>query len=134
MLKNKNTQASGRKIFELRGTPGETVRDAIISAGVKAANEAAYAAGNETDTVVEIAKKAGAVVDGGTALFGGGESAHAFGKVAFKTTKDLARGDKVCTGLCLVSGTCELVALGCTTIKVIPVSYTHLTLPTIYSV
>ena len=50
----------------------------------------------------------------------GTESAGALGRVAFKATKDAARGDNVCTGLCLVSGACETVALCCSTIKVIP--------------
>jgi len=77
-------------------------------------------AGNKTEVLVEMAQKAGNAIDGGTALAGGGESASAFGRIAFKTTRDIARGDKVCTGLCLVSGTCEAVALGCSTIKVIP--------------
>lgn len=49
----------------------------------------------------------------------GTESAGALGRVAFKATKDAARDDNVCTGLCLVSGACETVALCCSTIKVI---------------
>jgi hypothetical protein len=55
-----------------------------------------------------------------TELGGGSEAASALGRIAFKTTKDIARGDVVCTGCCLVSGTCETVALCCSTIKVIP--------------
>ena len=53
-------------------------------------------------------------------MVGGTESAAALGKIAFKTTKDMARGDTLCTGLCVVSGTCETIALCCSTIKVIP--------------
>ena len=120
MLKRQNTQISGRKKSELQNTPGEVVRDNIIKAGMKAAEEAGYAAGNKTEVMVELAQKAGNVVDGGTTLVGGGESASALGRIAFKTTKDMARGDTVCTGLCLISGTCETIALGCSTIKAIP--------------
>lgn len=46
------------------------------------------------------------VADRGTELIGGGESASALGNIAFKTSKDMVRGDTVCTGLCSVSGTC----------------------------
>ncbi len=120
MLKKQNIRVSGRKKSQLQNTPGEFVRDNIIKAGMKAAEEAGYAAGNKTEVLVELAQKAGGAVDGGTALVGGGESASAFGRIAFKTTQDMARGDTICTGLCLVSGTCEAVALSCSTIKLIP--------------
>lgn len=101
-------------------TPGENIRDAIIQAGIKAAEESGYAAGNTTERLVNIASKAGPAIDRATELGLGTESAGALGRVAFKATKDIARGDSVCTGLCLVSGTCEAVALCCSTIKVIP--------------
>ncbi len=51
---------------------------------------------------------------------GGGESASALDRIAFKTTKDMAREDTICTWLCAISGACETIALGCSTIKVIP--------------
>ena len=73
-----------------------------------------------TEKFVDIASNVGVAVDRGTALVAGGESASALGRIAFKTTKDLARGDTVCTGLCLVSGTCETIALCCSTVKFIP--------------
>ena len=99
---------------------GAALRDATI----KLATETAYQAGNNTDKVVEIAEKIGKgvdnVIDGGTALVGGTESSGALANIAFKTTKDIARGDKVCTGLCLVSATCETLALDCSTMKLIP--------------
>ena len=56
----------------------------------------------------------------GTELVGSGESAGALGRIAFKTTKDIARGDSACTGLSLISGTCETIAFGCSTIQIIP--------------
>ena len=104
-------------------TAGQIVRDATI----KAATEAAYQAGNNTDKVIEISEKIGTGVDNlnnviekGAALVGGSESSGALAKIAFKTTKDIARGDRVCTGLCLVSATCETLALSCSLVKVIP--------------
>lgn len=114
LIKSKNKKS------ELYLTPGENVRDAIIKAGIKTAQESGYAAGNTTERLVDIASKAGTVLDRATELGLGTESASALGRVAFKVTKDVARGDTVCTGLCLVSGTCEAVALCCSTIKIIP--------------
>ena len=111
---------NNRKSSELNGTPGENVRDAIIKAGLKAAEESGYAAGNQTEKFVEIASNIGSKVDLGTQLAGGGESARALGRIAFKATRDIARGDTICTGLCALSGTCETIALGCSTIKIIP--------------
>lgn len=114
-LKNLNYKQS-----KLQGTPGENVRDAIIQAGLKAAEESGYAAGNTTEKLVNIASSTGSFIDRATELSGGCESVGAFSKILFKTTKDIARGDTLCTGLCLVSGTCETVAFCCSTIKVIP--------------
>ena len=120
MLKYIQNRLSKRKESELNGTPGENIRDAIIKTGIKAAEESGYAAGNTTEKLVELASKAGNWVDRGTELVGGGETASSLGRIAFKTTKDIARGDSVCTGLCLVSGACETIAFGCSTIKIIP--------------
>ena len=120
MLKYIKNRFPKRKKLELKVTPGENVRDAIIKAGIKAAEESGYAAGNTTEKLVELASNTGNFVDRGTELVGGGETAGALGRIAFKTTKDIARGDTVCTGLCLVSGTCETIAFGCSTIKIIP--------------
>ena len=112
MLKKHNIKIFGRKKSELQNTPGEVVRDSII--------KASYASGNKTEVLVELARKAGGAVDGGTALVGSSESASAFGRIAFKTMQNMARDDTVCTGLCLILGTCEAVALGCSTIRVLP--------------
>jgi hypothetical protein len=120
MLKYINNTISKRKKFELNLTPGENIRDALIKAGIKAAEESSYAAGNTTDKVIKLSETLGGVVDRGTELIGGGESATAMGKIAFKGTKDIARGDSICTGLCVISGTCEAIALCCSTVKVIP--------------
>jgi len=139
MLKNKETSSFKRKKSELKGAEGEfaakiasqTTGEIVRDATLKAAQEAAFAAGNNTDKLAECAQKLGEAVDtvtgkadkitqGGIALIGGVEASGAVGNIAFKTLKDISRGDKVCTGLCLVSATCETVALGCSTIKIIP--------------
>lgn len=122
MLKNiKNRlRKNSRNNSELSDTIGENVRDAIIKAGMKTAEESGYASGNTTEKMVEIASSIGNGVNLGTQLGLGSESASSIGRIAFKTTKDLARGDSVCTGLCLVSGACETIALGCSTFRFIP--------------
>ena len=120
MLKKIKKHFRKQKISKLKVTPGESVRDAMIKAGIKAVEESGYAAGNTTEKLVNIATQSGQIVDRVTELGGGGEAASALGKIVFKTTKDIARGDVVCTGCCLVSGTCETVALCCSTIKIIP--------------
>jgi len=120
MLKTIKEFSRRRKTSNLKETPGERVRDLIIQAGIKTAEEAGYAAGNRTNQFVEIANKLGVYIDGGTQLAGGTESASALGRIVFKTAKDIARGDATCTGLCAVSATCETIALGCSTIKIIP--------------
>ena len=105
---------------ELHATPGEIVRDTIISAGVSAIEETGYVADTKTDALVKRAQKSVDLIDGGTALAGGSESATARGRVTFKTIRDRAWGEMVCTGLCLVSGTCEAIALGYSTMKRMP--------------
>ena len=120
MLKKINKQLKKIPKSALKGTPGENIRDAIIKAGLKTAEESGYAAGNTTEKLVDLASKAEKGVDIGTQLVGGGESAGALGRIVFKATKDVARGDSVCTGLCLISGTCETIALGCSMIKILP--------------
>lgn len=152
MLKKFNRQVSNRRKSELKGTPGEAARDAALNAGIKAAQESAYAIGNSTDKIMEAAEKLNnataditqnvveiasnakdiasmvsdvatsikPVFNRGVELVGGGESGSAFAKVAFKTTRYIARGDKLCTGLCLISGVSEGLAFVCSTVKIIP--------------
>jgi hypothetical protein len=122
MLKNfKNRfRQNRRKNSELEATLGENIRDSIIKAGIKTAEESDYAAGNTTEKMVEIASRLGDGVDLGTRLGLGSESASSIGRIIFKATKDMARGDSVCTGLCLVSGASETIALACSALKFIP--------------
>jgi hypothetical protein len=109
-----------RNYIELKITPGEQIRDKIIQLGIQSAEESGYAAGNLTEKILDVATGVGHGLDYGTQLTGGGEAAGALGRVVFKTTRDIARGDKICTGLCLISGTCESMALVCATIKIMP--------------
>jgi hypothetical protein len=120
MLKKVRNRIYKRKMSELKNTPGENLRDAVINSGMTVLQESADVVGNNPDEIALLAETAGNIVDGGIALAGGTESAGALGKILFKTSKDIARGDTVCTGLCVVSGTCESVALCCSTIKIIP--------------
>lgn len=83
----------------------------MVKAGIKAAEELANATGNPTERLVNIASSVGSYVDRGTELISSGEVASTFGKIAFNTTKDIICGDSVWTGFCLVSGTCEAVAI-----------------------
>lgn len=87
---------------------------------MEVAQESGFAAGNTTEKLVEIASKSGYFLDRAIELVGGGETADALNRVAYKTAKDIARGDSICTGMCLVSGTCETIAFGCSTIKILP--------------
>ena len=72
------------------------------------------------EKLVNIASSVVNVVNRGIELTGGGESTDAFGRIAFKITKDIVSGDAVCTGFCLISGTCEAVAFCCSTVKILP--------------
>ena len=82
---------NSRNFLKLKVTPGEQIRDSIISAGIKTAQEAGYAAGNTTERLVKVATDVGKGVDFGTQLAGGGESASSLGRIAFKAGRDMAR-------------------------------------------
>jgi len=116
MFKKLKSKFRNYRKSKLQITPGESIRDSIIESSI----QAAYAAGNSTEKIGEVASTVKDAVDGGVALFGGGEASTSLGKIVFKAGKDVARGDTVCTGLCCVSATCESVAVLCSTVKVIP--------------
>lgn len=115
ILKKTKNKKLKRKNYELKTTPGKDVRDAIIKARLGTVQEFSYVADNNTNNFLNIAESFGHVVDLGTELIGGGESVTALGKIAFKITKDITRGDTICTVLYLLSGTCESIALCCST-------------------
>ena len=120
MFNKVNRLGSKRKKCELKVSIGENVRDSIIRAGLKSVEESAYIAGNNTEKIAQFAGQAGTALDRASEFGLGGESARAAAIIAFKTTKDAARGDKTCTSLCIISAACETVALCCSTVKIIP--------------
>jgi hypothetical protein len=92
---------------------GEQIRDSMIKHGTEMVKEAAYAAGNSSETFIE---KFNFVVKVGTVL----ESSRAGGTTIFKASRDYMRGDPLCLGLCLVSTACEGVAIVSSTCKFVP--------------
>jgi hypothetical protein len=120
MLFKRLNQNKSKLYVSSDGTAGEAVRDLILAVGLKAAQESGYAAGNITERVLDVVEKTGPMVERTKEFCLVTESAGSLGRIAFKATKDAARQDVVCTGLCLVSGACETIALGCSVIKIIP--------------
>lgn len=56
-----------------------------------------------------------------TELGVGGEAASALGRITFKGMQDaVVRKDPLCTGLCVVSGASEALAVCCSAIQIIP--------------
>lgn len=106
MLKKIKNHLRKSKKSELKVTPDEEIIDIIIKAGIKIAQESGYTAGNTTEKLVEMASNGGNLLDRISELVGSVERAGFLGRISFKTTKDIARGDNACTGLCLIYGTC----------------------------
>ena len=127
MIKKVKDLISGEGASELKNGRGKNVRDAIRTylTGNSIEN-----IGRDAEKVADIenigrdAKKAADIenigraaeeiiniINDGTTLSCGTESAHALAKIVYKTSKDVARGDKVSTGLCILSATFESVAL-----------------------
>ena len=69
--------------------------------------------------MVKLTQNDGYALDKVIDLDGGTESASILSWITFKTTKDVTLGYTVCTGLCLISVTCEAVASSYSTVKVI---------------
>lgn len=69
------------KRFGLQITPGERIRDELIKAGIKAAEESGWAAGNITEKLVQVADKVGSTIDFGAKLIGGSEAGRALGRL-----------------------------------------------------
>ena len=78
---------------------GAGVRDAILNQGKTSTEGVAYFWGNVTKGVQESTKGAVTVDSGRRAGVG-----------TFKASKDFARGDVICGGLCCVSIGCETVS------------------------
>ena len=83
----------------VRASSGTGVRDIILSQGMKATESTAFFWGNITKGVQDTGKGA-LFVDSGKRA----------GTGIFKASKDFARGDAVCGGLCSVSVGCEVIA------------------------
>lgn len=86
---------------KIMGSPlnGPGVRDAILNQGKTATEGAAYFWGNVTKGVQDSTKGALTV-----------DSGRRVGVGTFKASKDFARGDAMCGGLCCVSIGCEAVS------------------------
>ena len=78
---------------------GAGVRDKIIEHGMKATESTAYFWGNITRGIQETGKGA-LTIDSGKRV----------GSGLFKASKDFARGDAFCGGLCGISTGCEIIA------------------------
>ena len=78
---------------------GPGVRDKILEQGMKATESTAYFWGNLTKGIQDTGKGALTMDSGKRARTG-----------VFKASKDFARGDTICGGLCTVSAGCEVVA------------------------
>ena len=78
---------------------GAGVRDTILEQGMKATESTAYFFGNITKGIQETGKGA-LTIDSGKRV----------GTGVFKASKDFARGDLVCGGLCSVSVGCEVLS------------------------
>lgn len=78
---------------------GAGVRDKILEQGMKATESTAYFWGNLTKGIQDTSKAALTMDSGKRA-----------GTGVFKASKDFARGDTVCGGLCVVSAGCEITS------------------------
>lgn len=103
------------------GAAAQAAQAASTAAIQEAAQQAVYASGNATVAAYEIAiEKATSLVTGGAQVGGAGHNAVTFGKTAHKGLLDAARGDKLCTGLCLVACACDAVGICYTLIPILP--------------
>lgn len=73
-----------------------------------------YKVGNATLKALEVKESAEIVSNGILAI----QSGYSAGKTAFGAAEDLARGDKLCTGLCVVATTCEGIAFVSRIVKI----------------
>ena len=117
MLKKQNIKASRRKKSQLQNTIGEIVQVNIIKTGLKTAKETGLAASNKTKVIVKIAQKTISAIDKETELINSIKSKSAFARIMFKATKYIARGQSLCTKLCVILKKYEVLALECLTIK-----------------
>ena len=70
--------------------------------------------------MVKVGQKAINITNSKTMIIGTSKSEPTLGRITLKVTKNVDQGNTICTGLYIISHTCETVALGCSIIKVIP--------------
>ena len=92
ILKKIKDLVSKRERSELKLSVGEEVRDYMIKAGLESVENAAYISGNNTERVLKIAETAKAGLETAGGAVGGVELGGALGEIAYKTTRDIARG------------------------------------------
>lgn len=73
-----------------------------------------YKAGNVTLKALELKEAGGNLLNGGAMI----QVGHSVGKTAFGAVEDLARNDKLCTGLCIMATVCEGVAFTTRIVKI----------------
>jgi hypothetical protein len=73
-----------------------------------------YKIGNTTLKALGIKETTENIFNGGLAI----QSTYSAGKTAFNALEDLSRGDKICTGLCLVATFCEGLAFTSRIVKI----------------
>ena len=100
-------------------TPDEIAK--AVQAGIEGdatefAKQVSYIAGNSTLRALELSKKAEFIAGGA----GGIQAAGSASVTLWKTLKDIKRGDPLCTGLCAISTSAEIVAAACSVAPFIP--------------
>jgi hypothetical protein len=78
----------------------------VQQAVLKTGEEASYIAGNQTEAIQSMANGITDATKGAVTTHSG----RRVGTSIFKGAKDHARGDVLCTGLCVTSGICETAA------------------------
>nr|WPV72500.1 hypothetical protein orf129 [Navicula sp.]WPV72572.1 hypothetical protein orf129 [Navicula sp.]WPV72657.1 hypothetical protein orf129 [Navicula sp.]WPV72730.1 hypothetical protein orf129 [Navicula sp.] len=73
-----------------------------------------YKVGNATLKALEVKETAETLGSGAAAI----QAGYSMGQTAFGAAEDISRGDKLCTGLCLVATGCEGIAFVTRVVKV----------------
>lgn len=89
----------------------QAVHNKIIRVAIEAIKQSSVAGGNTTEKAVNLTLKAINLTENIIKLGLSIESSSALARVIYKTTREIVRGNKVCTILCIISGVCETLAL-----------------------
>ena len=90
----------------------EAAREEIIRQGL-------YLSSNATIAAVAV-EKGTSLVAGGAQVVAAVYNGRTFGQTAFKAMQDAAKGDTLCTGLCVVACVCEAVGICYSLIPLLP--------------